>query len=207
MMKKDFDWGILLLPLEYLLFALALYIGLKSVEIKEYPTTADVRASFDQHFGALDQASRVLWEHPDYFDYLYEKTETRTLLFNPKNTLDAYGSGGRLSAEEWNRLRALCEIIQPHEINMYSHDGANAIQWAFLVQDSGADPYTLSYYYIRVPNASAPEKEQAVSENALSYFGRYGSLSPVEGKKYWYEAAIVPVENWYESLTIINYQE
>lgn len=190
-MKKDFDKGILLLPLGYLLFALVLYIGFKPAKQQGYPTSAEVRAAFEEHFEEFDQASRSLWSHPDYFDSLYEKTETRGLMFNTGNVLEKYSGVGYLTEEEWNRLEALCGIIQPNEINMASHDGATAIQWVFIVKDKKTDPHLLYLYYIRVPDQSATGKEQAVSENSLSYFGRFSPLFPIEGKDFWYETTVI----------------
>lgn len=207
MMKKKFSLDILLLPLGYLLFALVLFIGFYPEELKDYPASADVRAAFDQHFEEYDQVSRVLWDHPDYFDDLYEKTETRGLIFNTKDALEAYSGGRYLTEEEWGRLKALCEIIQPYEIAMRSHDGVNAVEWLFTVQESDGEPYSLDLYYIPAPDASALEKEQAVSEQALSYFGRYGSLSPIAGKDFWYESIVLPNRGLDESIKIKDYSE
>ena len=201
-MKKKLDCGILLLPVVYLLFALALFIGFFPEAQQDYPAPADVRAAFKEHFEEYDQVSRVLLEHTDYFDRLYEKTETRGLLFNTKNALEAYSGGGYLTQAEWDRLAALCEIIQPYEIAMRSHDGINAVEWMFTVQESGKDPYSLNLYYIR-----ALERAQDTIDNALSHFGRYGSLSPIAGKDCWYEAIVLPNSDLDESIKVTKFDE
>ena len=195
MKKKDFDWGVLLLPLVYLLFAAALFIGFMPEERKAYLSAAEVRAAFSGHFEDFDQTSRVLWEHPGYFDYLYGKNNVRGLLLTKKDALEKYSGGGYLTEAEWDRLKALCEIIQPYKIAAVSYDNANAIQWMFTVRDSNSSPYSLDLYYVRVPDAASPEKERDVSEDALSYLGRFGALSPIEGKDFWYESTIVPNNN------------
>ena len=202
MMKKKLDLGALLLPLGYLLFALVLFIGFMPEEQRDYPAPEDVRAAFQEHFEEFDQVSRVLWEHPDYFDDLYEKTETRGLLLNTKDALEAYSGGRYLAQAEWNQLKALCEIIQPYEIAMRSNDGINAVEWMYTVQESGKDPYSLNLYYIR-----ALEREQDAIENALSHFGRYGSLSPIDGKDFWYEAIVLPNRDWDDSIKVTKFDE
>ncbi len=202
MKKIDFDWGILLLPLGYLLFAAALFIGFMPEEQKTYPTAAEVRAAFREHFAEFDQTSRVLWENPDYFDYLYEKNNVRGLLLTKKNALDKYSGGGYLTETDWDRLKALCEIIQPYEIATRRYDNVNAIEWVFTVQEPEGQPYSVNVYYVRVRNAPSPEKERDVSEEALSYLGRYGALSPIEGKEFWHESVIIPNTNLDKNLKV-----
>lgn len=207
MMKKKLDLGALLLPLGYLLFALVLFIGFMPEEQKDYPAPADVRAAFQEHFEEFDQVSRILWEHPDFFDDLYEKTETRGLLFNTIGALETYSGGRYLAQAEWDRLKALCEIIQPYEIAMRSDNGINAVEWMFTVQESDGEAYSLDLYYIRGLDASTPEKEQEALDNAISHFSRYGSLSPIAGKDFWYEATVLPNNDWDKSIKVTKFKE
>lgn len=196
-MKKKFDWGILLLFVVYLAFGAAILVAFTPMqEQQDFPTEEKVRASFDQHFEAFDQVSRILWNHPDYFDDLYEETEVRGLLFNTKNALAAYGGDGYLTEAEWDRLKALCDLVQPYEITLRSYNGVNAVEWIFTVQDAEQNEYALLLYYVRALNASAPEKEQTAIDGALSYFGRFDPLSPVEGKDNWYESVTSTPNDW-----------
>ena len=192
-MRKKFDWGVLLLLAVYLVFAVAILVAFTPMEQQHqnYPAEATIRASFDQHFEAFDQGSRVLWEHPEYFDALDEKTGERALILNTQDALEEGNEDGYLPEEAWNQLKALCEIIQPHEIALRSHGGVNAVQWIFTVQEAGRE-YALILYYIRALDAAAPEKEQAAIKEAVSYWGRYTPLSPMEGKVFWYESVTSP---------------
>lgn len=196
-MKKKFDWGILLLFAVYLAFGAAILVAFSPMqEQQDYPTEEKVRASFDQHFEAFDQVSRILWNHPDYFDDLYEETEVRGLLFNTKNALAAYGGDGYLTEAEWDRLKALCDLVQPYEIVMRSHGGANAVEWVFIVQESDGKPYCLNLFYIRAEDAPTPEKERDAVDEAVSYLGQFNELSPMEGKDGWYESVTSPANDW-----------
>ncbi len=207
-MKKQFDWGILLLPMGYLLFALAVFVAFRpTTSQQDLPTEKTIRDSFDQYFEEFDQVSHILWSHPDFFDGLYEKTEVRALLLNTQDALEKGNEAGYLTEEEWNRLKALCTIAMPYEITLRSHDGVNAIEWIFTVQQRGQDEYLLILYYIHALDASSPEKEQAAIDNAVSYLGQYSDLSPMEGKDFWYESVIFTNPKWDESSVLKDLKE
>ena len=191
-MKKDFDWGILLLPLGYFLFIAVALIAFTPMHRQDYPTEASVRAAFDQNFEEFDQISRSLLGHPEYFEDLYEKTEVRSLMLNTNDALEKGNDAGYLPQEEWDRLKALCGVIQPYEISLRSYGGATAVTWVFVVRKSNTnkDPYSLNLFYVRAPDALTPEKEQAVIDNAASYLGWHSRLTPMEGKDFWYETVI-----------------
>jgi hypothetical protein len=193
-MKKKFDWGILLLIAVYLVFGAAILIAFTPMQQQQqdFPAEATIRASFDQHFEAFDQVSLALWEHPEYFDDLYEKTEVRALMPNTQDALEEGNEAGYLPEAAWNQLKTLCEIVHPYEIALRSRGGVNAVQWFFTVEDATQGEYALILYYIHALDASAPEKEQAAINDAISYLGRYTPLSPMEGKAFWYESVTSP---------------
>ncbi len=202
-MKKKGIGDKLLLSLGYLLFAVVVLIAFDPGIHEDSPAVTTVRDSFDQHFEEFDQVSYILWNHPEYFANLYEKTDVRGLILNTNDALEKGNDAGYLSEEEWDRFKALCDIIQPNEVAMRSHNGINAVEWIFTVKGSNQGLHSLHLYYIRPMDASAPEKERDVIDLAISYFGRYGHLSPIDGKDFWYEATVLPNNELDESLSVI----
>lgn len=203
-MKKRFD-GSLLLPLEYILFAVVLIVAFQPMEQQEHPDIKTVRTSFDQSFEEYDQVTRMLWSRPEYFADLYDRTDVRGLLFNTNDPLEYGNEAGYLTEEEWNRVKALCGLMQPYEIVMRSHGGANAVEWVFIVQESDGKPYCLNLFYIRAEDAATPEKERDAVDEAVSYLGQFNELSPMEGKDFWYESVSLSSGNREELYTFYDF--
>ena len=206
-MKRKFDWGILLLPAGYLLFAVVIFIAFRPINQQDYPTEKNVRDSFDQHFEEFDQVSNILWNHPDFFESLYKNTEAYALLLNTEDALEKGNEAGYLTKEEWDRLKALCALTQPYEITLRSYNGVNAVEWIFIVQKSGQSNYALILYYIHALDASTPEKDRIAIDNAIAYFGQYSDISPMEGKAFWYESVEFPNPKWDGSSVLKNLKE
>ncbi len=150
---------------------------------------------FEDNIDHYTSVAESLWNHSDYFEWLYDETGSRSIgnhfsnhsLCGLLNTnLKAY-----FSQDEWNVYE---EFIKQHEPNCityyplyYSSEGEiyslPVIEFNYIEKQSGSLFILSSFYYICMQN----ELEEKV-ENTIDYFG-YGRDSipqKINGSWYYY---------------------
>ena len=194
-MKKEIDWSVLLLAAAYAVLIAVVYVCFRPEKPQQttYTTEAEVRAAFAENFDAFDRVSYILWSHPEYFLDKYEKTDIWGMQDLSAEELEKNTGNGFFTEEEWAEFKSLCARVKPYEIIMQNPGSVNAVQWIYVVKRPNKnDYYSLNLYYVRPVDSLPAGEVDAAVEAKVQHLGRYNSLSPMEGREYWYSAVSNP---------------
>ncbi len=109
---------------------------------------------FEEHFDEFNEAAEILWNHSDFFEYIYEPYGDWRLGGTSNTTIDYENYGMFFTDEDWEKIRNVYFLMEPMYFSIGSHfisEYFDVIEFFYVVheEDKVVD---VQFFYVDCSN-------------------------------------------------------
>lgn len=110
---------------------------------------------FEEHFDEFDETAQILWNHPDFFEYIHEPLGDWRLGGMSNTTIDYENYGMFFTDEEWEKVRNTYLLMEPSYFSMngfFMYRYFRVVDFLYITHDENGNAIDVKFYYIDCDN-------------------------------------------------------